>query len=272
MSVFLDVYDFKFKSEKDIPYEKKVTGFPLGIPFGKVTEWERCYLIDEDQNLWSGNKYINFWVNKYTNDEVKEVLNLQDTKQQIQKIIEGKEYTYSLGEIHVEALVRYHEDDFYYSCLNTKHKHNSLGEIVGIKVLNFENLFDKYKYRYKTHERYWNLYPDNIIADRVNKNGILVKTIKDGDIFYQVTSIGRQKVRVEGDELLYRLPLVPDMPDRKVWVEIVDLNKKAAKQLGIESGYSCEVNSLFPLDAPPKEPDWAQQARKEYEKTVKRLN
>lgn len=262
---YLSIYDFTFKSEVDIEHDEKITGRPIGIPCGNESAWwDNYYTLDALGRLWSNNRSINLWFEKTT--ELGDVLLLQDTTP-IELTVKGKKHTYYIGEVQVEALVKYHKSGSYYSCLNTVYEPNSLGDIVGVRILNVsEELLGKYKYRDKVHREYWKLYPDRVIANRVNKNGVLVKNIKPGDIFYQLTSIGRQSVRISES-----FSLVTDMPDQQIWTEIVDLSPEAANRLDVDRGGWWPIDSLYPLDAPPEESDWEQERREEYEKIAKEI-
>lgn len=265
--LFFDTYDWELKPQEKINHDKKVTAVPAGqynAPYN-WSHWNSYYVVDDNNHLWDQVFYIEKLFEILSKDSIIDALNIQDcTGSRNIKTAKEEDWDYDLGEIKTECLVKYHKQKTYSDCFQREQIHHSVGSIVGVRILNYKDLESKYQYRCKTLDKYWDYFPDNLFTGSVTQYGIKVAEIKNGDMFWGSSSIGWTEVQICNDAKNF--PLVPDLPDRQVWVRLVGIDRDIASKVGFSSYFHVKVDDLIPLDQPkPEDKPWQKDVRKLYD-------
>ncbi len=137
--------------------DRKIVGNPCIAEGDRY--WNSYYVLSSCGELYRGISLVsNFW-EKYISKKFE--LQLQDLLPTSEIIsTPNGNFSYYRGEIIVECFVKYNTpcDTEYRSVLNTRHLRNDLGYIVGIRVLNSQELVEKYDFRYCVLESEWKLF------------------------------------------------------------------------------------------------------------------
>jgi hypothetical protein len=137
MEKFWKFRDFEYYRAEEIAHDNIVSGFPVKVYGSPDFGWNSGYLLDATDELWGKTSMLDVFFSKTLG--IYQALRRQKITG-IKSVLtaSGQTYDYEVGDIYVECLVEYHTEKTYYSVLNVNgvHAHNSVGNIVALRLLN----------------------------------------------------------------------------------------------------------------------------------------